>query len=141
MIDRDAIIEEALTWCGTPFFHTGREKGKSCDCAGLIIGVFNNVGLLKGYDFRQYSQYEPEGMMRKLLSKFCIDFNDPMAIQKGDIMLFTINGFEQHIAIATQDGGGRMCHAFQTANVVSEHETTDWWKRHRTGLFEFVGEK
>ena len=40
---RDRIVQEALTWKGTPFHHKGRIKGVGCDCGGFIYEVFNHA--------------------------------------------------------------------------------------------------
>lgn len=37
------IIDEALTWVGTPYKYAGVEKGKGVDCSGMVMQVYLDV--------------------------------------------------------------------------------------------------
>lgn len=137
---RNAIVQEALDWIGTRFIHAGRQKGIGCDCAGLVLGVYKNVGLLD-FEYSEYSSYAPAGMMRNMLLRFCDPLQSVLFCLPGDILLFTLYGYEQHIAIATAPEAQRMCHAFQTPGVVVEHELNNFWLNRITGVFTFVGDR
>lgn len=134
---RNAIVTEALDWLGTPFVHCGREKGVGVDCVGLVICVYHTVGLLNNFDYNSYSTFAPEGTTRNMLLRFCDPLMSLDMALKGDLLLFRIHGYEQHVAIVTENGGGRICHAFQSPGVVAEHETNSWWRNHITGVFQF----
>jgi len=41
LIQRKAVIEEARTWCGTPFHHRAAVKGAGVDCACLLAESYN----------------------------------------------------------------------------------------------------
>lgn len=41
-IDR-AIVDEVLTWTGTPYRHQASRKGVGCDCLGLVRGVWRAI--------------------------------------------------------------------------------------------------
>lgn len=41
------IVEESLTWIGTPYRYAGSEKGKGTDCSGLVVRVYEDVAGLK----------------------------------------------------------------------------------------------
>lgn len=45
MTDRERIVEEALTWKGTPYIKGGRIKGCGCDCCTFIIEVMILAGI------------------------------------------------------------------------------------------------
>ncbi len=47
---RQAVIEVAESWIGTPFHHQGRVKGRrgGVDCAMLLLEVFLAAGVIKG---------------------------------------------------------------------------------------------
>lgn len=56
-VTRQQIVTEALRWIGTPFQHNQSCLGKGCDCIGLVIGVFKNLGCLPSDYFpAPYSQ-------------------------------------------------------------------------------------
>lgn len=40
---REQIVQEALSWLGTPFEHEACVKGVGCDCATLLASVYNRV--------------------------------------------------------------------------------------------------
>lgn len=43
---REEVVNEALTWEGTPYHHHGRIKGVGVDCAQLPAAVYEAVGLI-----------------------------------------------------------------------------------------------
>ena len=44
-VTRQMIVDEALTWEGTPFHHQESTKTAGCDCKGLVYGVSKVLGL------------------------------------------------------------------------------------------------
>ncbi|MHB8071562.1 MAG: NlpC/P60 family protein [Candidatus Cryosericum sp.] len=45
-LQRQAVVQEAPSWLGTPFHHQGRVKGAGVDCAMLMAEVFEHSGLI-----------------------------------------------------------------------------------------------
>jgi NlpC/P60 family putative phage cell wall peptidase len=43
LIDRAAVVAEAVTWLGTPYHHRGRIKGVGTDCAMLLAEVYHRA--------------------------------------------------------------------------------------------------
>lgn len=41
------LIEEAVTWIGTPYKYGGAEKGKGTDCSGLVLRVYLDMTEIK----------------------------------------------------------------------------------------------
>lgn len=41
------IIEEALSWEGTPYGYGRSDKGKATDCSGLVLAVYRDVADVK----------------------------------------------------------------------------------------------
>lgn len=44
---RKKIVEEAMTWKGTPYGYGMSEKGKACDCSGMVMSVYEKVTGIK----------------------------------------------------------------------------------------------
>lgn len=112
---RQAVIDQARTWLGTPWHHQGRLKGAGVDCIGLIVGVARELG----YAVDDYTDYQrfPDGVtMSAELHKQLRPTTRPMA---GDIVCFRITRLPQHVAIIT--GPNTLIHAYQPYGVV---ETT-----------------
>lgn len=52
---RQAILDEALSWMGTPYHHQADVKGEGVDCLMLLVRVFVSCGLVPPIDPRPYS--------------------------------------------------------------------------------------
>lgn len=50
MIERDAVVAEAMTWERTPWHHRARVKGAGVDCAQFPAAVYEAVGLIPHID-------------------------------------------------------------------------------------------
>lgn len=37
---RTRIVEESMTWLGTPYQYAGQQKGKGTDCSGMVMSVY-----------------------------------------------------------------------------------------------------
>ncbi len=134
MLTGEDIVSAARSWIGTPFFHTGREKGLGVDCGGLVIGIMHELQMTD-FDDRNYSPATPAGFTRALLEKGCIEVL-PCEMERGDIMLFNLLGFDQHVAIYS-DG---MIHANSSAGKVIEHDLTEVWERRIASVWRFKPE-
>lgn len=78
-VTRLEVVAAARTWLGTPYEHQHRMKGHGVDCAGLVIGVARELGLVAtDFDINGYARV-PDG---KSLIEFCDRFMDriPMAL-------------------------------------------------------------
>lgn len=53
---RQAVIDEARTWLGTPYHHRGHVKGGGVDCAWLLIEVYAAAGMISRFDPGYYPQ-------------------------------------------------------------------------------------
>ena len=130
MITGEQIVIEARKWLGVPFRHTGRSS-TGVDCVGLIICVCNDLGYIN-WDTKDYSITMPTGFLRNTLSQFAYNVDD-QTMQLGDLILFTICGYEQHLAIYT--GNNNMIHSYQSAKCVAEHNIDKKWYSRKTGVF------
>ena len=138
MTPREQIVAAARGWLGTPFHHQGRLKGVGVDCAGVIVGVANELGLstpdIKGYGHRPDSRE---------LERLCFDHMTPVAIDEaepGDVLLISIDGNPQHLAFMTDAANGRaMLHSYAPARRVVEHIISDDWTEKFTAAFKLPG--
>lgn len=61
MTARADVVCCARTWVGTPYQHQARLRGVGVDCAGLVIGVARELGLIApDWDVTGYSA-QPDG--------------------------------------------------------------------------------
>jgi cell wall-associated NlpC family hydrolase len=119
------VVAAARGWLGTPFQHQQRAKGLAVDCAGLIIGVARELGLVApDFDVTHYPR-QPDGVS---LLRWCEEYMvriGQTAIQPGDVVVVAFDSRPQHLGIVAdyRHGGLSMIHAYEHAMVhrVVEH--------------------
>lgn len=98
MITRAEVVAEARTWIGTNYAHQQRTKGVAVDCAGLVIGVARNLGLVApDFDIGGYPR-QPDGTMlircEELMTRVPMNRMDV-----GDVAVMTFEVEPCHFAI------------------------------------------
>lgn len=113
-VTRAQIVAEASTWIGTPFQHAQHCKRKGCDCIGLIIGVFQQLGCLApDYIAPRYSQQWHAHKNEELLMRYALDAGftvknaDP---EPGDVLIFKYGRVCSHSGIYM--GNDSFVHAY-----------------------------
>ncbi len=110
MTGRDDIVREARAWIGTPFVWQASAKGRGCDCKGLVVGVARELGLPEAASlYAQMARYRDVDvrLLRAGLDATLIATRKP---ERGDVLLLTVGGKPQHLAIMTEPG--RMVHTY-----------------------------
>lgn len=114
MPTRADIVATARTWLDTPFHHRERQKGVGVDCAGLLIGIARELGLVASdFDVPEYLP-QPDG---HTLLAWCREYMGAEisrdAMQPGDAVVFVSDKHPQHLAIVGDylHGGLSMIHA------------------------------
>lgn len=119
---RDRIVAAARGWLGTPFHHQGRLKGVGVDCAGVIVGVTKELGIVEvdvqGYGHRPDSR-ELERICHQHMTPVPVDHAKP-----GDVLLIQIDKAPQHLAFRTDVG---MLHSYAPLRRVVEHRIDEEW--------------
>jgi len=156
-MDKKLIVKEAESWIGTRFHHQGRLKKLNkdhtggVDCIGLVVGVARDLNLkshksdktgklLPLYKFDQvdYAR-EPQGQRLKAALD---DFLTPIAkedLEPGDIILFTIVKYPQHVGIVCEHPYGGLCiiHALEVSRFVCSHALDEKWLDRACGFYQF----
>ncbi|HKT10715.1 MAG TPA: hydrolase [Terriglobia bacterium] len=52
---RARVVDEALSWLGTPYRLGAMVKGQGCDCGTLLLGIYRACGLVDGEHLGIYS--------------------------------------------------------------------------------------
>lgn len=74
---RKNIVEESLTWLGTPYRYGGAEKGVGTDCSGLVLRVYEAESDIK----------LPRNSAKQ--GEFCKEIKRDK-VQPGDLVFFAI---------------------------------------------------
>ena len=129
--ERQTIIQEALTWQGTPFANRARVKGVGTDCAGFLAGVAENARVTGKVNITPYSWQH----MLHSNEEIFIQFLDNLAreipesdVQPADIVLYKCGKTYSHAAIIIE-WPERIIHAVRDgrAGVVQSHGTREAW--------------
>lgn len=116
MPTREDIVAEARSWLGTPYLHQARLKGVGVDCAGLVIGVCKNVGILPpDFDVKGYPRV-PDGTSLMALCDQYMTRISTDGMQPGDAVLIRWEEDPQHLGILGDylHGGLSIIHALGT---------------------------
>lgn len=118
---RSRVDELARTWLGTPFHDHGRVRGAGCDCATLLLCVFEEAGLIPHTDVGHYSPqwfiHHAEERYLGWVSKFAREI-ERSAVLPGDIALYKIGLCYAHGAIVIEPGWPAIIHASASARIV-----------------------
>lgn len=109
---RGEIVEAARAWIGTKFAHQHRARGVGVDCAGLVIGVARDLGLVApDFDITGYAR-RPDGSS---LRRYCDQhLAAAPALEVGGVVLLAWeHGPPHHLGIVVdyRHGGLAMVHA------------------------------
>lgn len=98
---RQAVIDEAMTWLGTPYHHNARIKGVGVDCAQLPAAIYHAVGLIPHLE----PEYSPQWMMHRDEEKY-LEWVRPYAheitreeVKAGDLIVWKFGRTYSHSAI------------------------------------------
>lgn len=98
-VTRADVIAEARTWLDTPYVHQHRAKGHAVDCAGLVIGVARELGLVRPeFDVTGYSR-DPDGVsMLDVCDRFMrrIPMDD---LKPGNVLVYAFAKHPTHMGI------------------------------------------
>ena len=96
------VINEALTWKGTPYHRGARLKGGGVDCGQFLIGVYEAAGILEpgecdpGYYPHEIHLHRSEERYLEWILKYCDPVDTPLP---GDIAMFKFGKSSSHSAI------------------------------------------
>lgn len=139
MTVREQIVAAARRYVGTPFRHQGRQHGIGIDCAGLVVCVGREAGLMPDYREIAYGRQPNPQRMRAQIERYA-DEIQPRDVQPGD--LYWMRFIEpMHMAIATRlaDGRAGMIHAYADAGRCVEHGLDDTWRRRIVRAYRYRG--
>ncbi len=137
---RQAAIEAARGWLGTPYVHQASAKGAGADCLGLIRGVWAE---LYGAAPEAPPPYSPDWNERRadeepLLSaaRRLLILAPPGRIAPGQVLIFRIarDGPARHCGVAAAPD--RFIHAYAGRAVV-ESWLNRWWTERLAGVFDY----
>ncbi len=139
MTTADWVLAEACRWIGTPYRHGASTLGVSCDCLGLVRGVWR---ALYGSEPENPGAYAPDwaevssGDPMLAAATRHMERREESEPQPGDLLIFRWRpGFAaKHLGIMAREG--RFIHAYQGHGVLASVLVPQWRGR-IAGIFVF----
>lgn len=138
MPNHNDVLTEARSWIGTPFHHQARLKGHGVDCAQLIVGVGQALGLIGEYprEYVRYGRTPRPDYMRARLEEFMDQISEAEAVPGDVLWMGWRQGLPMHLGILTEHQGRGILHAYSEAERVVETRLDDgmlkmvdsWWR-------------
>lgn len=133
LVSRHSITLVAREYLGTKHVHHGRIKHVGIDCAGLLICVCKELGLIdQSFDFFDYA-FNNDGFHLERLIREYADEIDIADAKEGDVIIMNVYVNPQHCGFLTDKG---MIHSF---NKVVEHNIDDKWGKRFVKAFHIRG--
>lgn len=107
-LERQAVVDEALSWLRTPYHHHGRIKGPGggVDCLMLLAEVFERSGLVDrvepGNYARDWHLHRNEEAYMQGLMRYAVQREPGELPDAGDIVLFRFGRTYSHGAIVVE---------------------------------------
>jgi cell wall-associated NlpC family hydrolase len=111
------LIDEAMSWLGTPYHHEARVKGAGVDCGQFPAAVFEACGLIPHVEIEHYTYdwhlHRDDERYLNYVEAFFTKVDSPQA---GDLALFKYGRVISHSAIVIE--WPLVIHAYITAGAV-----------------------
>jgi cell wall-associated NlpC family hydrolase len=102
-IARQAVIQEARSWVGTPYHHAGQVKGAGVDCLTLLACVFAGAGMIEKPKIPHYPHdwhmHRSEERYLTGVADLCVEVEAPMP---ADIAVWKFGRCFSHGAIVVE---------------------------------------
>ena len=136
---RQAIIDEALNWVGTPYQHQCSTKNAGCDCLGLVRGIWRK---LYGFEPAPLPPYTPdwaEAGGAETLRDAADHYLDPIVLSTariGDVLLFRMQPGVPAKHMAVLIAPDLIVHAYW-GRAVTRSFLAPYWQRRRAYAYSF----
>lgn len=126
---RQRIVAEASGWIGTPYRHQGSRRGVTCDCLGLVRGVWRAVIGAEPEAIPHYGtgDVDDDGLLAAL-TRHCRQAEGAHGLP-GQIIVFRWKRDlpARHLAIAVSPA--EFVHAYERSGVLMTRLVPAWERR------------
>lgn len=115
--ERKKIVEETMTWIGTPYKYAGSDKKNGTDCSGMVVRVYEDV---TGTKLPRNSKQQ---------SEFCTKLKSE-DVKPGDLVFFATGKSSttvSHVGIMIDNN--RFVHSSTKKGVILSEMTTPYYQR------------
>lgn len=135
----NAVLTEAERWIGTPYRHGASRRGVSCDCLGLVRGIWRHLYSEEPEQAGSYAaDWAESAAGDPLLEAAQCHMQQRLSSEPeaGDLLVFRWRAdvAAKHLGIMADNG--RFIHAYEGHSVMSSALVPQWRKR-IAGVFIF----
>ena len=113
----EQIVEESLTWVGTPYGYGKNEKGVATDCSGLVVTVYEKVA---GIKLPRNSAEQAE---------WCEELKEKH-VSPGDLVFFATGKDKHKVShVGIMMDKEQFVHSSGTKGVIISEMTTPYYQR------------
>lgn len=129
---QQAVVAEARSWLGTPFFPFARVKGHGVDCVNLAAGIYLALGVIQEFWPPPYLMDEGIHSSTSKVLDYLRDNGRFVPVDKpeiaGDLLCLRIERIVYHVGVFI--GGTSFMHVFKGESVmVSDVRDSTWSSR------------
>lgn len=103
---RQSVIDEALTWQGTPHHNGACIKGAGVDCGQFPIACYSTAGLMPSISTGRYPPdfmlHRNEEWYKRIADEYGKRLEEGQTPKKGDFVLYKIGRIYSHGAIVIE---------------------------------------
>ncbi len=111
------ILDESLTWIGTPYCYAGADKGSGTDCSGMVMKVFLNL-----FDYKL-----PRNSTRQ--ADYCREIRSE-DVEPGDLVFFATGKDPSKVShVGIMIDNNRFIHSSTSKGVCISDVTSPYYTR------------
>lgn len=139
-MSREAVVQEAISWEGTPHMHEARVKGAGIDCGTFLLEVFERCGVIEHTEVEHlphdFHMHRSEEVYLRHVEQWAHRIEeDPLP---GDLVLYRIGRCISHGAIVVS--WPTIIHAHVGKGVILDDATANaYLAEHQVGFWRING--
>ena len=134
-LQRERVVNEAISWLKTPYHHKAAVKGHGVDCAQILLEVYFAAGVTEQLvDVGNYTQdwmlHRDDERYLGWLFKYGHEVSEPQA---GDVVIWKVGRCFSHAGIVVDYP--RIIHAYRREGCVAYGDATQGELSNRDAVF------
>lgn len=122
---RQAVVERALSYVGTPYLHQGRLPGLGLDCYGVVGCAFREAGCALPMR-ADYSEAPSQAELYRWIDTHFAHIS-ATNLCPGDVLVFRMVVEAQHMALVVDINPVSLVHAYRRVGRVVRHDLVAPW--------------
>ena len=136
--ERAAVVNEAMTWVGTPYHHQAALKRVGVDCGNMVHEIFIGTGIIERkplpYYPRDFHLHRDVEWFNGLISDRCVETTKTLP---GNIIMYRYGRIIAHAAIIIE--WPKIIHVYTGRGVIFGDATSAELSNRQVKIYDFWG--